>query len=134
MNRNYLIQLTPGCIVRKTPISEPFPVTQLMSPLGKPARWKQCTIWRAETAPWKKVTGDIYLFIARNNFRIPSYSINLCVSRCVISLFLCKIPVLVAWVQGSFQQLMLVQFLKQPGWQDSWMVEWLEPLQVEPAV
>jgi hypothetical protein len=34
----YLIQPTPGCIVRKSPISEPFPVTQLTRPLGKPAK------------------------------------------------------------------------------------------------
>lgn len=59
MNWIHLIQCTPGCIVRKSPISEPFPVTQLIRPLGKPAKWKQCTIWRAETAPWKEVKGEI---------------------------------------------------------------------------
>ncbi|KAK2981692.1 hypothetical protein RJ640_013090 [Escallonia rubra] len=30
-------EFTPGCMVRKSPISEPFPVTQLRRPLGKPA-------------------------------------------------------------------------------------------------
>ena len=34
----YLMQFTPGCIVRKSPISEPFPVTQLIRPWGKPAK------------------------------------------------------------------------------------------------
>ena len=53
------MQFTPGCIVRKSPISEPFPVTQFIRPLGKPAKWKQCTIWRQETAPWKEVKGEI---------------------------------------------------------------------------
>lgn len=47
----HLIQFTPGCIVRKSPISEPLPVTQLIRPLGKPAKWKQWTMCRAETAP-----------------------------------------------------------------------------------
>lgn len=50
----YLIQFTPGCIVRKSPISEPFPVTQLIRPFGNPAKWKQCTICRQATAPCKK--------------------------------------------------------------------------------
>ena len=49
---SHLIQFTPGCIVRKSPISEPFPVTQLIRPLGKPAKWKQWTMCKAETAPW----------------------------------------------------------------------------------
>lgn len=48
------MQFTPGCIVRKSPISEPLPVTQLIRPLGKPAKWKQWTICKAETAPWRK--------------------------------------------------------------------------------
>lgn len=34
----YLMQFTPGCIVRKSPISEPLPVMQLMSPFGKLAK------------------------------------------------------------------------------------------------
>ncbi|KAG6649690.1 hypothetical protein CIPAW_07G229000 [Carya illinoinensis] len=32
------MHLILGCIVRKSPISEPFPVTQLIRPLGKPAK------------------------------------------------------------------------------------------------
>lgn len=48
----HLIQFTPGCIVRKSPISEPLPVTQLIRPLGKPAKWKQWIMCRPETAPW----------------------------------------------------------------------------------
>ena len=37
---SHLMQFTPGCMVRKSPISDPLPVTALRRPLGKPASWK----------------------------------------------------------------------------------------------
>lgn len=39
---------------------------QLIRPLGKPAKWKQCTIWRAATAPWKEVKSEINELILFN--------------------------------------------------------------------
>lgn len=45
------MQLTPGCMVRKSPISEPLPVTRLMRPFGRPAAWKHCIMCSPATAP-----------------------------------------------------------------------------------
>lgn len=52
--QNHLMQLMPGCVVRRSPISEPFPVTAHTKPLGKPAIWRQCIMCKHETAPCNK--------------------------------------------------------------------------------
>ena len=48
---NNLIQLIPGCVVRKSPISAPLPVTAEIKPFGKPAKWNVCTMCKHDTAP-----------------------------------------------------------------------------------
>jgi hypothetical protein len=46
-----LMQLTAGCMVRKSPISLPLPVTRLMRPGGKPALWNACIMCTPATQP-----------------------------------------------------------------------------------
>lgn len=46
-----LMQLAEGCMVRKSPISEPLPVTTLSRPAGSPAAWKHWVMCRPATTP-----------------------------------------------------------------------------------
>lgn len=130
----YLIQLTPGCIVRKSPISEPFPVTQLMRPLGKPAKWKQWTMCSAATAPCKDLRACHNFDQQKLLFEHSEKSIQLNYITWKIQYVYMiyatgggkfeitgfkLIPGLGAWARWSFRQLVQEQFLKQQDWQDS---------------